>query len=102
MAEERAYHLLLETQSQQYFEYSAGGPDLAASGMDDASFLAFLPPNLQYVLYRTDGGTPMTAMRRRYQFQDHLWRYLPNLRREVPVAPGWTALVDDGAQVSTR
>ena len=100
MAEEQAYHLLLETQSRQYFEYLVGGSDLAASDADDSSFFAFIPPNLNYVLYRTDGGTPMTGIRRGYNFQDHLWRYLPDMTHEVPVAPGWTALVDGRAQLS--
>ena len=93
MAEQRAYHLLLETMSQQYFEYLVDGPDLSLSDADDAWFSAFLPPKLQYVLYRTEAATPMTGIRRPYQFQEHLWRYLPEMRREVPIAPGWTALV---------
>ena len=100
MAEEQAYHLLLETQSRQYFEYLVGGSDLTASDADDRSFFAYIPPHLNYILYRTDGGTPMTGIRRGYQFQDHLWRYLPDMRHELPIAPGWTALVDARAQLS--
>ena len=102
MAEGRAYHLLLETMSQQYFEYLADGPDLSVSDADDAWFSAFLPPNLRYVLYRTDGGTPMTRVRRPYEFQKHLWRYLPAMRREVPIAPDWTALVADDTGLEPR
>ena len=100
MAEDQAYHLLLETQSRQYFDYLVGGSDLDASDADERSFFAFIPPDLNYVLYRTDGGTPMTGIRRPYSFQDHLWRYLPDMTHEVPVAPGWTALVDGRAQLT--
>ena len=102
MAEDQAYHLLLETQSRQYFEYLVGGSDLAASEADDRSFFAFIPPHMKYVLYRTDGGTPLTSMRRPYQFQDHLWRYRPDLATTIPIAPGWAALVEDAAQPSPR
>ena len=102
MAEKRAYHLLLETMSQQYFEYLVDGPDLSASDADDAWFSAFLPPKLQYVLYRTDADTPMTGIRRPYQFKEHLWRYVPEMRSEVPIAPGWTALVSDGTNLEPQ
>ena len=44
MAEERAYHVLLNTQSQQYFEYLVGGTDLTASDAADASFLHLFRP----------------------------------------------------------
>ena len=86
MAEGRAYHLLLETISQQSFEYLADGPDLEASTADDAAFFRFVPENLRYVLYRVDGGTPMTGLRRGYEFRDHLWRYRPMTQMVVPVA----------------
>jgi hypothetical protein len=94
MAEDRAYHLVLPTISQQYFERLAGGADLEASDSDDEAFRAHLPPELRYVLFRVEPGTLAPSVVRAGMF-DHLRRYLPGFVRAEPVAPGWAALVSD-------
>ena len=97
MAEKRAYHVLLPTISQQYFEHVTGEAELDASAADEEAFFSHLPSDLRYILFRVAPGTAVTPSVIQHGMFDHLRRYLPHFTRSVPVAPGWAALVADDA-----